>query len=105
MPGFAHLMDEQRADLSTTALNENWLTLYWGALALICEGEDYLPQLRRARSRAAAEGRGAEADCVLALGFAAACDDDCERAAELLARHRGCAAPRHGELHPPGRDP
>ncbi|HSE71369.1 MAG TPA: AAA family ATPase [Nocardioidaceae bacterium] len=78
------LMDAQLADLMATGLRENWLTMYWEALALIGEGGDYVPQLRRARRRAEAEGRRAEADWVLALAYAAACDDQWERAAELL---------------------
>ena len=85
----AHLMDQQRDDLSTTALMENWRTLYGGALALSAAGEDYHPQLRRARARAADEGRAADADCVLALSYAAACDDDWERAAVLIGVTQG----------------
>ena len=46
----SHLMDQQRDDLAATALYENWLTLYWGALALIAEGADFVPQLRRSRN-------------------------------------------------------
>ncbi|MGZ8736822.1 MAG: ATP-binding protein [Nocardioides sp.] len=83
-PRLRRLMDAQLTDLMSTGLRENWLTMYWGALALISNGDDYLPQLRRARRRAEAEGRSADADCVLALGYAAACRDDWERAAELL---------------------
>ena len=78
------LMDAQLADLMASGLRENWLTMYWGALALIAERRDYLPQLRRAQDRAAAEGRRVDADCVLALAYAAACADEWERAAELL---------------------
>ena len=78
------LMDAQLVDLMDTGLQENWLTMYWGALSLIAEGRTFLPQLSRARLRAEAEGRRADADCVLALGYAAACRDDWERAAELL---------------------
>ena len=84
-----HLMDQQRDDLSTTALHENWLTLYWGALALVAQGEDCRPLLRRARDRALAEGRAAEADCVLLLAYAAACSNEWERAAELLGAAEG----------------
>jgi hypothetical protein len=83
------LMDAQLADLMASDLQENWLTMYWGALAQIAEGEDYLPQLRRARRRAEAEGRLADADCVLALAYAAACRDDWQRAAELLGAAGG----------------
>jgi predicted ATPase/DNA-binding SARP family transcriptional activator len=84
-----HLMDQQREDLATTALHENWLTLYWGALALVAEGGDFAPMLRQARVRAAAEGRSAAADSVLALAYAAACRDDWERAAELIGAAQG----------------
>jgi len=83
-PRLRGLMDAQLTDLMTSGLRENWLTMYWGALALVAERRDFLPQLRRARDRAAAEGRQVEADCVLALAYAAACHDDWERAAELL---------------------
>jgi predicted ATPase len=83
-PGLRRLMDAQLADLMASGLRENWLTMYWEALALIAGREDYLPQLRRARERAAAEGRNADADCLLALGYAAACRDAWEEAAELL---------------------
>lgn len=84
-----HLMDQQRDDLSTTALHENWLTLYWGALALVAQGEDCRPLLRRARDRAVAEGRATESDCVLVLAYAAACGNEWERAAELLGATEG----------------
>lgn len=83
------LMDAQLNDLMTSGLRENWLTMYWGALALIVEHADYLSQLRRSRTRAAAEGRQVEADCVLALAYAAACADEWERAAELLSAVAG----------------
>jgi hypothetical protein len=63
--------------------------MYWQALSMIARGEDHLAQLRRARRRAAAAGRRADADCVLAVGYVAACADDWERAAALL----GAAAP------------
>jgi hypothetical protein len=80
----AGLMATQRADLRTTGIRENWLTIYWGALSLVVAGEDFLPALRRARVQAEAEGRDSEADCVLVLAYAAACRDDWERAAELV---------------------
>ena len=83
-PGLRRLMDAQLADLMASGLRENWLTMYWEALALIAGREDYLPQLRRACDRAEAEGRRPEADCLLALGYAAACRDAWEEAAELL---------------------
>jgi predicted ATPase/DNA-binding SARP family transcriptional activator len=83
-PALRRLMDAQLADLMASGLRENWLTMYWEALTLIAGREDYLPQLRRARARAEAEGRQAEADCLLALGYAAACRDAWEEAAELL---------------------
>lgn len=92
-PRLRGLMDAQLLDLMSTGLHENWLTMYWGALGQVCNGEDYLPQLRRARRRAEAEGRSADADCVLALGYAAACRDGWEQAAELLGpRPRSCGA-------------
>jgi predicted ATPase len=78
------LMAVQLSDLKESGLQENWLTIYWGALSLISRGEDHLAQLRQARRRAEAEGRQADADCVLAVGYAAACADDWERAAALL---------------------
>ncbi|MGN6576364.1 MAG: ATP-binding protein [Nocardioides sp.] len=83
-PGLRRLMDAQLADLMASGLRENWLTMYWESLALIAGRGDYLPQLRRARERAEAEGRQADADCLLALGYAAACRDAWEDAAELL---------------------
>ena len=88
-PRQRRLMDAQLADLMASGLRENWLTMYWEALAMIGGGEDYLPQLRRARQRAEAEGRHAEADWVLALGYAAACRDEWEQAAELLGAAEG----------------
>ncbi len=90
------LMDIQLADLAATGLRENWLTMYWGALALILEGEDYLDQLRRSRARADAEGRNSDADSVLALAIAAACRDEWEEAAELIG-----AGPAHSSTTPP----
>jgi hypothetical protein len=83
-PRLRRLMDEQLADLAANGIRGNWLTMYWEALALVLTGEEYLPQLRRARLRAEAEGRRADADCALVLAYAAACDDDWEQAAELL---------------------
>jgi predicted ATPase len=83
-PGLRRLMDAQLADLMSSGLRENWLTMYWEGLTLIAGREDYLPQLQRARERARAEGRNADADCLLALGYAAACRDAWEEAAELL---------------------
>ena len=88
-PRLRQLMDAQLADLMASGLHENWLTMYWEALSMIGGGENYLPQLRRARLRAESEGRQAEADCVLALGYAAACRDQWEQAAELLGAARG----------------
>ena len=88
-PRLRRLMDSQVADLMANGLRENWLTMYWDALAMISGDESYLPQLRLARARAEAEGREAEADCVLALGYAAACRDDWEEAAEMLGAARG----------------
>jgi predicted ATPase/DNA-binding SARP family transcriptional activator len=88
------LMDQQHEDLAATGLRENWLTMYWESLALVAEGADYLPQLRRARATAVTEGRtAADADCVLALAYAAACRDDWERAAQLLGVIHGALLP------------
>ncbi len=87
-PHLRRLMDSQLADLMASGLRENWLTIYWESLAMISQGESYLPQLRRARDRAEAEGRDPRADCVLALGYAAACRDQWEQAAELLGAAR-----------------
>jgi len=83
-PRLRGLMDAQLRDLAATGLRENWLTMYWEALALALEGEEYLPQLGRSRARAKAEGRNADADCVLALACAAAFDGEWEDAAELI---------------------
>jgi hypothetical protein len=83
-PRLRRLMDSQLADLMESGLQENWLTMYWQALVLIGDGRDYLTQLRRSRLRAEAEGRSADADCVLALAYDAACHDEWERAAELV---------------------
>ncbi|MGH3331210.1 MAG: AfsR/SARP family transcriptional regulator [Nocardioidaceae bacterium] len=88
-PRLRRLMDAQLTDLMASGLRENWLTMYWEALAMVAGGEDYLPQLRRARRRAEAEGRRADADCLLALGYAAACRDDWKQAAELLGAAGG----------------
>ena len=88
-PRLRRLMDAQLRDLAATGLRENWLTMYWSALALVVEGEDYVDQLRRSRARAEAEGRVADADCVLALACAAACRDDWEEAAELVGAAAG----------------
>lgn len=88
-PRLRRLMDAQVADLMDSGLQENWLTMYWGALFRIAAGEDYLPQLRRSQRRAEAEGRRVEADCVLALGYAAACHDQWEAAAELVGAAAG----------------
>jgi hypothetical protein len=83
------LMDRQLAQLRASGLDENWLTTFSSALALVASAEPYLPQLRLARRRAEQEGRAAEADVVLALGYAAACRDDWTRAAELVAAAGG----------------
>jgi predicted ATPase/DNA-binding SARP family transcriptional activator len=88
-PRLRQLMDAQLRDLASTGLRENWLTMYWEALALALEGEEYLDQLRRARARAEAEGRTADADCVLALAVAASCSGDWEQAAELIGAVAG----------------
>jgi predicted ATPase/DNA-binding SARP family transcriptional activator len=83
-PRLRRLMDAQLGDLMDSGLQENWLTMYWEALVLIGDGQEYLPKLRRSRQRAEAEGRSADADCVLALAYDAACHDEWERAAELV---------------------
>jgi hypothetical protein len=83
-PRLRRLMDAQLEDLMENGLQENWLTMYWEALVLIGDGQEYLPKLRRSRQRAEAEGRSADADCVLALAYDAACHDEWERAAELM---------------------
>ncbi|MGY1603539.1 ATP-binding protein [Geodermatophilus sp. SYSU D00815] len=83
------LMDAQHAQLQDSGLDENWLTTYSEALTLIAAGEPHLPQLRRARQRAEQEGRRADADVVLALGYAAACRDDWTAAAELVSAAGG----------------
>ncbi|WP_432479645.1 ATP-binding protein [Nocardioides sp. GXQ0305] len=83
------LYDQQLLDLAATGLRENWLTMYWGALALIVEGRDYRGQLVRSRGRADAEGREVDADFVLALACAAGYRDDWERAAELVGAASG----------------
>jgi hypothetical protein len=83
-PRMRELIDVQLADLAATGLNENWLTMFSQALTMIGERADYVPQLLRTRHRAAAEGRSADADTVLALAYAAAVEDEWEEAAELL---------------------
>jgi predicted ATPase/DNA-binding SARP family transcriptional activator len=83
------LMDRQLAQLRASGLDENWLTTYSTALALIASAEPYQGQLRLARQRAEQEGRAGDADVVLALGYAAACRNDWSRAAELVAAAGG----------------
>jgi hypothetical protein len=83
-PRLRELMEAQLTDLMANGLRENWLTMYWQALSRIPGGGDYLAQLRKARRRAEAEGRNAEADCVLALAYAAACRDEWAKAAMML---------------------
>jgi predicted ATPase/DNA-binding SARP family transcriptional activator len=78
------LMDGQVADVRATGLPENWLMTLSEAFTRIGEGTDYLGQLAAARGRAEAEGRAAEAECVLTLAYAAACAGEAERAAELI---------------------
>jgi hypothetical protein len=77
-------MDNQLDNVHATGLRENWLTMFCHVLTRIAEGTDWLEHLRRARRRAQIEGRDADADCVLALAYAAACRDDAMGAAELL---------------------
>jgi predicted ATPase/DNA-binding SARP family transcriptional activator len=88
-PRLRRLMDAQLGDLMASGLQENWLTMYWEALVLIGDGQDYMPKLRRSRQRAEAEGRSPDADCVLAFAYDAACHDEWERAAELVGAADG----------------
>ncbi|NYJ07375.1 ATP-binding protein [Petropleomorpha daqingensis] len=88
-PRLQALMDRQLAQLRASGLDENWLTTFSSSLVLVASAEPYLPRLRLARQRAEQEGRAAEADVVLALGYAAACRDDWTRAAELIAAAGG----------------
>ena len=88
-PRMRRLMGIQWADVRASGQPENWLITFCDALALIGEGAEYLPELRLARRRAEDEGRRADADCVLALAYAAACHDDWERSAELLGAIQG----------------
>jgi hypothetical protein len=83
-PALRSIMDTQLAGLRSTGLAENWLTMFSEALTSIGEGGDYHAQLDSARRRAESEGRRADADCVLALAYAAACDGEAALAAELL---------------------
>ncbi|HEX6151105.1 ATP-binding protein [Nocardioides sp.] len=83
-PRLRELMASQIRDLAETGIRENWLTMYWEALALAISGEEYVDQLRRSRARAESEGRNADADCVLALACAAASRGEWEEAAELI---------------------
>lgn len=84
-----HWMDVQNDNISTSGLRENWLTLFSQTLTAIGEGSDYLPHLLQARRRAELEGRNADVDCVLALAYAAACQGDPVRAAELIGASSG----------------
>ncbi len=83
------LMTHQLEELESSTLRGNWLTLYWDALRLIGIGEEFRPQLLRARARAEAEGRGAEPDLVLALAHVAAGRDEWEEAALLVGATEG----------------
>jgi predicted ATPase/DNA-binding winged helix-turn-helix (wHTH) protein len=83
-PALLRWMDRQAENIHGSGLRENWVMLFCYALAHVAAGSGYLPHLARARHRAESEGRNADADCVLALAYAAACRDDPERAAELL---------------------
>jgi hypothetical protein len=78
------LMDAQLHNLRSSGIGGNWLTMFCEALTLAGGGQDYLGQLRAARDRAESEGRRADADCVLALAYAAACEGEAVRAAELV---------------------
>jgi predicted ATPase/DNA-binding winged helix-turn-helix (wHTH) protein len=77
-------MARQGEAVRATGLRENWLVVFSDTMSLIAAGADYRPYLVRARHWAQAEGRPGDVDCVLALAYAAACDDDPVRAAELL---------------------
>ncbi len=88
-PRLRRIQDTQLESLRASGLLDNWLTMFCDALTMIGEGREYLPQLRRARRRAEAEGRHADADCVLALGLAAAYAGDPVRAAELVGASGG----------------
>jgi hypothetical protein len=77
-------MDRQAANIRTSGLDDNWVQVFCDALARIADGAEYLPHLRQARRRAEAEGRRADADCVLALAYAAAHRGEPVLAAELL---------------------
>ncbi|MFC0526633.1 ATP-binding protein [Phytohabitans kaempferiae] len=83
-PRLRRLMDIQIDNVHRSGLRENWLTMFDTALTMIAHGEDHLPTLDRARRRAEAEGRRADADIVFALAYAAACQDNWPLAAELL---------------------
>jgi predicted ATPase/DNA-binding winged helix-turn-helix (wHTH) protein len=83
-PALLRWMDRQAENIHGSGLRENWVMLFCYALSRIADGSEYLSHLGRARHRAESEGRHADADCVLALAYAAACRDDPERAAELL---------------------
>jgi hypothetical protein len=88
-PALRRWMDRQADNIHGSGLRENWVTLFCEALAQAADGGDYLPHLRRARGRAEAEGRQADADCALALAYAACCQGDPVRAAELLGASGG----------------
>lgn len=83
-PWMRRLMNLQIDNVRRSGLRENWLTMFDTALMMIADGDDYLPTLDRARRRAEAEGRRADADIVFALAYAAACQDNWPLAAELL---------------------
>lgn len=76
--------DVQVANLVRVGIGENWLTVFCEAMTCIGEGEDHRPPLQRARRWAEREGRQADADCVLALAWAAARSGAHLEAAELL---------------------
>jgi predicted ATPase/DNA-binding winged helix-turn-helix (wHTH) protein len=83
-PRIRRWMDHQLSNIRSSGLRENWLSMFSVALSRIGEGAGHAPYLARARARAEAEGRRADVDCVFALAYAAACDDEPVRAAELV---------------------
>jgi hypothetical protein len=83
-PALRWWMDRQFDNVLGSGLRENWLVMFGRTVERIADGSDYRPYLIQTRRRAEAEGRRADVDCVLLLAYAAACDDDPVRAAELI---------------------
>ena len=89
-PRLRALMDiAQLADLVASGLHGNWLTLYWEALAMISTGEAYPLLAARPATGRARRPAGRRRLRALALAYAAACRDEWERSAELLATAGG----------------